>query len=174
MVLLQIGRGLPANPMWRLGDKGLSEHLSTEISQQFIRPPSFGCFFHYLPEILKIAAQILEAFYLLFSKFPPTSLSETAELVWLKKIQPKSEGDTENFTSDTLTKLDARKRGSYEKHQATIIWGIATSAAHNTALLIQSIPIQFARPERLLGHYLVSSPVSQNKSLHLAEATFSI
>lgn len=62
-----------------------------------------------------------------------------AGLVWLKKIQPKAEGDTENFTSDILTKLDASKIGSYKKHQAIVIRGTATSAAYNT--VTQSIPV---------------------------------
>lgn len=72
--------------------------------------------------------------------FPNPHFQKWPSLFWLKKIQPKADGDTENFTSDILTKLDTSKTGSYEKHQAITIWGTATSAAYNTAV-IQSIPM---------------------------------
>lgn len=68
MVLLKTVEGLPAKSTWRLGEESSSEHLSTEVSQQFIHPPIFGCFFFlHLPYKLQIAAKILEVFNLLFS-----------------------------------------------------------------------------------------------------------
>lgn len=45
MVLLKTVEGLPAKSTWRLGEESSSEHLSTEVSQQFIHPPIFGFFF---------------------------------------------------------------------------------------------------------------------------------